>query len=271
MTTARPLCRFFFLQHHCRFGETCAYSHEIPDGMTRQEALKLIPCPYYASGSCRYGDHCSLQHERLSSESNETTSSDQDGVCGICLEDVSQTRFAKYGLLSCCQHTFCFKCLMEWRTEGSDEAEDRRTCPTCREKSDYVIPSNIKPIDKEDKERIVHEYRTRLGRVPCKKFDGILGSCPYGSDCFYAHLDEEGDDCKADDCSMKELYETRQKQRRNRRRRGDSVESELEHFSQLLMMMQMQGLLGDSDEEDSDDELDYISDILLGAMGRHFS
>jgi len=159
---------------------------------------------------------------------------------------------------------------MEWRTEGSDEAEDRRSCPTCRGKSDYVVPSNIKPIDKEDKERIVNEYRTRLGRVPCKKFDGSLGSCPYGSDCFYSHLDEEGDDCKADDCCMNELYKTRQKQRRNRRRMGNSAESELENFAQLLMMMQIQ-VVGDSDEADSDDELDFISDILLGAMGRHFS
>lgn len=229
--------------------------------MTHEEALKLIPCPFYSSGNCRFGDYCNLQHESHSLATAKSVKTG-DAVCGICLDDVLQAG-SKFGLLSCCQHTFCFKCLMEWRTEGSEEAEDRRTCPICRKKSDYVVPSSINPVDNDAKEVIVNEYRTRLGRIPCKKFDGSLESCPYGSGCFYAHIDEEGENCKSDDLTMKELWEKRRNQRSRSQRRRNGFERDIvENFANMLMMMHY----NDFDEVDDDDDLASLASALLSTM-----
>lgn len=214
----RPLCRFFFVTNSCRFGDECLYSHTLPEGIaTKEEALKFIPCPYFRNGNCKYGSHCQLQHdpetENVSSPilcENTKHHDDQDTItCGICLEEqtIGTTIF---GILNCaCQNAYCHKCIMEWRTEGFDEAADRTCCPSCRQKISYVFPSLILPQTVEEKEKIIQEYTDKVGRVPCKFFDGNLGSCQYGRDCMYAHLDEDGNDCKKMDLSMEHLYQTR--------------------------------------------------------------
>ncbi|KAL7566307.1 hypothetical protein ACA910_013632 [Epithemia clementina (nom. ined.)] len=260
-----PLCRFYFLQGSCRFGEHCSYSHALPDNMTCEEARGQIPCPYFAKGCCRYGDYCQLRHDpndllvpKTMGASAECDST--NAVCGICLEDVKQVGH-KFGLLSCCRHVFCFECLMEWRKEGSEEAEDRRSCPACRKKSDWVIPSDIMATSEEEKDRISTQYRAKLGRIPCKRFDGKLGSCPYGSDCFYAHLSAEtGLDCKQADRSMKQLYEQRRRHRSQQRR----LEDDIDMISRAMLLMDLYAYRGlgynfdyyDSDF-DSDDDAAY--------------
>merc|ERR1712086_1219817 len=94
----------------------------------------------------------------------------EDAVCGICLENV-QTMKRNFGVLSCCNHTFCFSCLMEWRTEGSKEVTSLRVCPTCRKASDYVVPSPTMPSNNEEKEQILVGYKAHCGTIPCKHFE----------------------------------------------------------------------------------------------------
>eukprot|EP00569_Conticribra_weissflogii_P005533 CAMPEP_0171344662 /NCGR_PEP_ID=MMETSP0878-20121228/19864_1 /TAXON_ID=67004 /ORGANISM="Thalassiosira weissflogii, Strain CCMP1336" /LENGTH=259 /DNA_ID=CAMNT_0011847897 /DNA_START=224 /DNA_END=1003 /DNA_ORIENTATION=+ len=209
--------------------------------MTREEALKTIPCPFYSrDGTCRYGDYCKLKHE-------ETRLADDDDafICGICLENVYAVR-RKFGLLSCCNHVFCFDCLMEWRKEGSEDVRSRRVCPTCRKSSDYVVPSPVYASNEEEKQRILSTYKNRLATIPCRHFDGELGSCSFGRDCFYAHFDEDGKDVKSEDLSMKELYEKRNGRRRRRDR--DSFISDVDLMSDLLLMMGMSRHFGRSEE-----------------------
>lgn len=244
------LCQFFFHSGYCRNGGACRFSHDA-NGMTREEALKTIPCPYFATGSCRYGEYCELQHEEIKEN--------DDAVCGICLENVQSLK-RNFGILSCCNHTFCFSCLMEWRTEGSNEVTSRRVCPTCRKNSDYVVPSSVMPANDEEKQVILQNYRAKLAAIPCKNFDGKLGSCSFGSDCFYAHLDCKGKDIKSRDKTMKELYEGRQSHRNDR-------ESDIEYITDMIIMMGLQRHLnrrgrgggnrrGQREESDDDDDED---------------
>jgi E3 ubiquitin-protein ligase makorin len=255
-------------------------------------ALKTIPCPYYASGSCRFGEHCELMHHgddrpaagRGGGEANDDDNNDDDDdggplVCGICLEPPRS-----FGILSCCNHAFCYSCLMEWRKEGSSDVASRRVCPTCRMSSDYVVPSPYMPSNSDEKERILREYRDRCSTIPCKKFElGRLGSCPFGRDCFYAHADRNGKDIKMRDRSMQQLYETRQRERNDRDSR------DIEYITDMLMMMGMQRHLArqerggggggnrgrgsrrgndlDDDSDDDDDDGDiFFSDVLAALL-----
>jgi hypothetical protein len=154
---------------------------------------------------------------------------------------------------------------MGWRVGGSNDAEDRRCCPTCRLKSDYVVPSLVFPTSASEKQEIVAQYKLKLSAIPCKRFDGNLGSCPFGSDCFFAHRDGSGEDVKAQDQTMQELKDLRrrrQQQRRRariRRRQFEEEENEedddllLEDMLYTMMMIRMRaGRAADEEERQHD-------------------
>lgn len=298
----RPLCRFYVLHKgRCRHGRDCAYSHILPEGVSWEEAKKLVPCPFFVQGTCRYGEHCQLRHDPqdlvthspscavASLEGTCTTTMDADlqednkkeenaaVVCGICLEEkprddpLRRQTNRRFGLLSCCNHAFCYDCLMEWRKEGSQDASDRKSCPTCRKHSDYVVPSPVFPSCDEQKHHIVQRYKDKLAVIPCRRFQVSqrLGSCPFGSDCFYAHIDELGRDVKAMDASMEELARQRERiqDERRRRRQHDAhiaflgvTESNLDDVDVLLSFFRLLHVYGYrgtsefywSDEEDED-------------------
>jgi hypothetical protein len=70
-----------------------------------------------------------------------------------------------------------------------------------------------------------------------------LGSCPFGSDCFYAHIDITGRDVKAQDKSMKTIATERERQRqRNDRRWADA--SDDDHVDFLLGFLRLLDLHG---------------------------
>jgi len=234
--------------------------------MTRQEALKTIPCPYFAAGSCRYGEYCELKHEEVKVKKN-----DDDAICGICLENVQYSK-RNFGILSCCNHAFCFSCLMEWRTEGSSEVASRRVCPTCRKSSDYVVPSMCMPANDQEKEEVLQNYKIKLSVIPCKSFEvGKLGSCSFGRDCFYAHSDCKGKDIKSRDKTMQQLYEERQ------RHRNVGRETDIEYITEMILLMGLQRHLNRGGRErgtrqprpwEDDDDVDiFLSDIMSALMG----
>lgn len=234
--TVARLCRFF-QNGHCRNGDACRFSHHTPNNLTREEALKTIPCPYFASGTCRFGESCALQHQEI------RKNDDCDAICGICLDNVQDAK-RNFGLLSCCSHPFCFSCVMEWRTEGSREVASRRVCPTCRKASDYVVPSQFMPTNDAEKEQIILNYKAHCATIPCKRFEvGILGSCSFGSDCFYAHLNSKGVDIKSRDKTMQELYEERQRGRHEQHE--FERERAMEYMAEMIMMLGLQRNLGE--------------------------
>ena len=128
--------------------------------------------------------------------------------CGICLSDVVQLgrRFALY---SDCQHCFCFECAKSWHRKQASVKKGhgvdvqhtllKHSCPECRVDSDYIVPSKYFYTG-EEKLRALEEYRNKRSIRKCKWFQiGVRGTCPFGPDCFYLHMDTNGSDMKAFD------------------------------------------------------------------------
>ena len=122
------------------------------------------------------------RHEPLDPEFSE---------CGICFENVKR-RGERFGMLESCDHAFCLSCIRGWRREREQDKQNLRLCPVCRNESFYVIPSDTIILDPVEKKRIIDQYKQEMGRIPCKLFDYGRGTCPFGTSCFYAHLNPDG-------------------------------------------------------------------------------
>jgi len=235
--SGRKLCRFFVLNNSCTFGRECTFSHTLPPGGI-DEARKSIPCTYYKRGLCKYGEFCMFRHDEkdLTEEDNGAAPL----TCGICLEDVIGSG-KRFGLLKC-THCYCIDCLRSWRK--SNQSGATLPCPACRKPSDFLIPSKTFCVG-EEKMRIVAAYKNNLASKPCKHFNGI-GTCPFGRDCIYAHLDSDGEDIKHLDRKMKP--------RRIRRDDMEYLPSALLEF----LLLEFYGLFATDDDDigDSDEEID---------------
>lgn len=100
----------------------------------------------------------------------------------------------RFGLLSDCNHPFCLGCIRAWRGSGDQVRTMVRACPSCRVESHFVIPSDRMVVDVHRKECLIDQYKSRLGAIPCRHFNRGRGACPFGSSCFYAHVDEDGNE-----------------------------------------------------------------------------
>uniref|UniRef100_M4BN70 RING-type E3 ubiquitin transferase n=1 Tax=Hyaloperonospora arabidopsidis (strain Emoy2) TaxID=559515 RepID=M4BN70_HYAAE len=270
------LCRFFVLGK-CIYGSRCTFSHTLPhlvsdctvdEAERLSAAAALVDCPFFLRGKCKFGEHCRLRHDpmMLSRPAAATCSAvskpaaisttfpdnEQEFTCGICFDDIVQSG-KHFGLLSC-DHCFCLECLRSWRQ--SKEMELVRACPACRFPSDYIVPSLTFCIG-EEKRKIVEAYKSHLALRECKYFNGLLGSCPFGPRCFYAHLDASGRDVKHLDRPKR-----RTKQQRSRRDHEDGdamLQSLLERYNHLFHFFEDGDRNDSSDSDDlGDSEEDYI-------------
>lgn len=135
-----------------------------------------------------------------------------DLTCGSCHEKVIALG-RRFGMLSSCDHPFCLPCIREYRAgnsfqewyDGKKERENLKNCPICNEESHFIIPCNRMVFDEHRKEFLINQYKGRLNLIPCKYFAQGYGSCPFGSSCFYAHVDKDGNHIEV----------TRNRERRN--------------------------------------------------------
>ncbi|KAI9920585.1 hypothetical protein PsorP6_000066 [Peronosclerospora sorghi] len=280
VTPISTLCRFFVLGK-CRYGSRCTFSHTLPANVTEcgsdeaaslSAAAALVNCQFYLRGNCKFGEYCRLRHDPMmlagasgascyaarAEMAVSTTSRDdnqQDFTCGICFDDIVQS--GKYfGLLSC-DHCFCLNCLRSWRQ--SKEMELVRACPACRIPSDYIVPSLVFCIG-DDKHRVVEAYKSHLALRECKYFNGLLGSCPFGPRCFYAHQDAEGRDVKHLDRPKRSARPPRRG--RSSHGRDGSLQSLLQEYSHFLRFFEAGDwddfdLVGDLHDSENSDE-DYF-------------
>jgi hypothetical protein len=143
--------------------------------------------------------------------------------CGICFENPLLKR-ERYGILVGCDHPFCLACIKAWRgaqhgPDANTSSRHRKTCPLCRKRSDFVVPSFSFGVG-EEKLDIVENYRAACADIPCKYFrdnGSKYGSCPFGSICFYKHERADGTlECKDPEQGPPAMAHRRRAQRNRR-------------------------------------------------------
>lgn len=120
-----------------------------------------------------------------------------------------------------CDHIFCLECIRKWRASSNYENKVVKACPECRVKSDFITPTKYWPEHDEAKQGLIKAYKENLQQIHCKFFKRGDGQCPFGSKCFYLHVDKHG--------QTVQLGPPRRRQRLNAR-------GELENFSDVLMV-----------------------------------
>eukprot|EP01083_Nonionella_stella_P020740 57551_1 len=173
----------FFTKLTCRYAENCKFRHAFPNGV----------CPncgsFVCGGDAEHRKHIGECSESAVLASEYMASAEQN--CGICLENILGAG-RKFGLLLNCTHAFCLNCIREWRGSLEQNIEAVRSCPVCRVKSHFILPSDRMIFASDRKQKLTENYKNDKSKVPCKHFSRNE-TCPFGSSCFYAHILKNGE------------------------------------------------------------------------------
>ena len=169
-----------------------SFEHHVKETqLPNMKSLKV--CRFFLKGICNKGFLCNFSHEQNSmnhsDQINDIFSKESENKnieCGICLEVIINSRDGRFGLLTGCNHTFCLKCIREWRSMDT-HYELTKHCPVCREKSNFVIPSFDIINNIDSKNEMIDKYKHNLKNIPCKYFKQGERKCPFGDSCFYLH------------------------------------------------------------------------------------
>ncbi|PCH44244.1 hypothetical protein WOLCODRAFT_138851 [Wolfiporia cocos MD-104 SS10] len=190
---ARGVCKYYNTSRGCFAGDRCKFLHGETDKFTPYDKHKT--CRYFAAGYCVRGDKCWFRHatpEPIATPEDE----EEEDLCCICYE-----KPVTFGLLGGCSHVFCVGCIRSWRDRNgkSEEVVSSgviKQCPLCRAPSKFVTPSSkFYPEGHPEKTATIERYKASMARVPCRHFyKSPVGNrhCPFGKDCFYKHLNEDG-------------------------------------------------------------------------------
>lgn len=189
---SRGICRYYNTSRGCYAGNSCKFLHGEAEKYTPFDKNKT--CRYYAAGFCRRGENCWYLHTRTGDAPK--SEDDEYDVCCICYE-----KPVTYGLLEGCSHQYCVKCIREWRdlTGKSEEVASSgvvKKCPLCRAPSRFVTPSShFYPNGHPGKKEVIERYKATMARISCRHFQKSPPGnrfCPFGKECFYQHLNEDG-------------------------------------------------------------------------------
>ncbi|XP_039964372.1 probable E3 ubiquitin-protein ligase makorin-1 isoform X1 [Bactrocera tryoni] len=175
----------------CPYGAYCAYGiHMELCKMCDQFCLH----PSDQTQRRKHNQDCLQQHEQAMEWSFAIARS-KDKTCGICFDTIMEKagREKRFGILPNCNHIFCLECIRKWRQAKQFEHKITRSCPECRVSSDFVCPSAFWVETKEEKDKLLSDYRLALGVKDCKYFKKGDGKCPFGNKCFYKHALPNGD------------------------------------------------------------------------------
>lgn len=128
------------------------------------------------------------------------------------------------------------------------EAEVTRSCPACRLPSNYIVPS-LSFCTGDAKAQVVEAYKSHLSVRECKYFTGLIGSCPFGPHCFYAHRNSHGEDVKHIDRPRRSKRRSRSGYRRGSLASNESISSLLSNYGSLFRFLES---LGWDEYDDSD-------------------
>mmetsp|Transcript_35834 Transcript_35834/g.82258 ORF Transcript_35834/g.82258 Transcript_35834/m.82258 type:complete len:326 (+) Transcript_35834:43-1020(+) len=203
---ARKVCKFF-LSGSCSFGDSCRNLHVIDVAQLDEGLEATIDRALPSTGRGNAPDRPSAIGGPVGSNDGilgvrnaagpvvprgETTScSVEDTECGICFENIGR-KGEQFGMLESCDHAFCLSCIRSWRKQREQDKLNLRMCPLCRNESFFVVPCDRLILHPEEKASAIEEYKRQMSRIPCKAFDYGRGKCPFGTSCFYAHLNPDG-------------------------------------------------------------------------------
>jgi len=184
------LCPFWRVGE-CRYGAGCVYIHGETCDYCGQASLH----PGNSEQRRKHLRECVTDMEK-DMETSFAVARSKEKTCGICMEVVldKPKGEARFGILPACTHCFCLPCIRKWRQAKQFEHKIIRACPECRQKSDYICPSRFWCETKEEKERLLSDYKMALNGKECKYFNKGEGECPFGNKCFYRHANIEGRD-----------------------------------------------------------------------------
>ena len=147
------------------------------------ESLKFVrktKCVFYGKGSCRNGSSCRFQHNSPDKETScnnkklpfpicQETTPQEPVACGICYDNIES-----FGLLNGCDHAFCIACISTWRKDAAksnsmSETNSKRSCPLCREHSNFVIQSQ-QHYKGQDRINYIQNTLDHRNKIPCKQF-----------------------------------------------------------------------------------------------------
>ncbi|KAJ3302758.1 hypothetical protein HDV03_004575 [Kappamyces sp. JEL0829] len=170
------LCRFS--KQNCKFKDTCRLLHGSECPHCLMPVLHPNDTPQVHE---EHMDECKRKQAQLQVS--------REMECVVCFEKVIQGSKGSFALLSC-SHCVCYPCASSWR--ASERQDNAKTCPICRTISRFVVPSVVWPTTPEEKETIIQNYKDRLSQIDCRVYNKGRGTCPFGTSCFYRHVDENG-------------------------------------------------------------------------------
>lgn len=177
------LCPYFENSGVCMLPD-CPYEH----GELCELCGKFCLNPADKEQQRLHNVDCIKQHE-LDMEHSFAIQRSKDKICGICLEVILEKpgREQRFGILPNCNHIFCLECIRTWRKAKNFENKIKRGCPTCRISSDFVCPSIVWVEGREEKDKLINDYKKACNTTHCKHFKQGSGKCPFGNKCFYKH------------------------------------------------------------------------------------
>ncbi|XP_075882510.1 makorin, ring finger protein, 4 isoform X2 [Nelusetta ayraudi] len=109
-------------------------------------------------------------------------------TCGICMDNVyekSHPRNNVFGILPNCNHAFCIQCISTWRKVRDYGPDVIKSCPVCRMKSAFYVPSK-NWVEGQAKERLITDFKEKCRKKTCR-YHIRSGYCPFKTDCLYMH------------------------------------------------------------------------------------
>nr|CDJ97150.1 Zinc finger domain containing protein [Haemonchus contortus] len=181
-----PLCPYFEMGE-CN-NDPCQFVHGLVCDMCSRACIH----PYDEKQQKQHFAECLQQHE-MAMEQAFAEAKSVDKCCGICMENIME-KALRFGILEGCRHCFCLDCIREWRRNQTFETDVVRSCPECRQHSNFVIPSTLWVEDEDEKRILCEVYRNNMAQKQCKYYkEGVSAEgCPFGNKCFYKHQLPDG-------------------------------------------------------------------------------
>lgn len=92
----------------------------------------------------------------------------------------------RFGLLSNCDHVFCFECITTWRKTKNSSEVDTKNCPECRSPSDYVMPST-RYATGDYKTHLFDRFKSSRKLILCRFEKNGYNNCRNESSCLFKH------------------------------------------------------------------------------------